>query len=592
MNKLIRNFLLIFLYFFVFNLNLNIVRADDLTESNDIFEEIEVNDPIQSEYDTENYSLIEGNNDIEAQEKLKSHTKAISDQQLGKGVYLEGLNDNILMSTINSTFCRLAGGSSCLIKTTDGTSYNPYGPNLAQGVSKAIAYTFIPPANGTRYIADGIKNFGSPQKTYAQGLGFNSLNPLLPIWKLFRNLAYVFFTIFSLVVGFMILFRQKIDGQTSVSVQQAIPSILVALVLVTFSYAIAGLMIDLMWFSIYFMTGFFTNIDPALTSMSVFGLAWKLLVSGSTDSFQLLSSMVQNAWAPALAWAVGFIGGLTMALVVAVVILIGCFKLFFSLLKSYISVIISIVFSPLLLMMHAIPGKKPLGTWAKSILSNLACFPLVFLLLIMHDVLTNTDGSFSAQGGFIPPYLIGSANMASGAIGAILGLSIILTLPDIIKQIREKFGGDQSFFAQFGDLAIKNVQSGAKSGHASTAGMIGGGALGGAFGVFNGISESAKGPKGFRNRFKSFGGGFADSVKGGASFGEIPGRISSKGTSLLTGGGGDNLSNLSERAREYKKLRKQWKNDGEPEPFKKYKKHYKENKDNKEKKDNREEAYR
>lgn len=65
------------------------------------------------------------------------------------------------------------------------------------------------------------------------------------LWGQSRNLAYVFFVLAMIVIGFMIMFRNKIGGQLLVSVGNSIPQLVICLVLVTFSFAIAGLMLDL-----------------------------------------------------------------------------------------------------------------------------------------------------------------------------------------------------------------------------------------------------------------------------------------------------------------------------------------------------------
>ena len=56
----------------------------------------------------------------------------------------------------------------------------------------------------------------------------------------------------------MIMFRSKV-GQAAITVQQAIPSILIALLAVTFSYAIAGFLIDLMYLMMYMLAGLFAG---------------------------------------------------------------------------------------------------------------------------------------------------------------------------------------------------------------------------------------------------------------------------------------------------------------------------------------------
>ena len=88
-----------------------------------------------------------------------------------------------------------------------------------------------------------LHNVGITQPVYAQGIGFSALTPTLQVWKAFRNLSYFLFIIIFIVVGFMIMFRAQINPQTVVTVQAALPKIVVTLIMITFSYAIAVLLL-------------------------------------------------------------------------------------------------------------------------------------------------------------------------------------------------------------------------------------------------------------------------------------------------------------------------------------------------------------
>ena len=126
-----------------------------------------------------------------------------------------------------------------------------------------------PPAHTATYVADLVRSSGLATPAYAQGLGFASLDPILNLWKIFRNVAYFFFIVILIVLGFMIMFRQKISGQAAVTAQQAIPSVVVSLILVTFSYAIAGFMVDLMYVLMYLIIGLFSGITTQLGDTGV-----------------------------------------------------------------------------------------------------------------------------------------------------------------------------------------------------------------------------------------------------------------------------------------------------------------------------------
>src|SRR3989338_9894960 len=100
-----------------------------------------------------------------------------------------------------------------------------------------------PAASGIAYVHDTLNNAGFVKPAYAQGIGFSALSTFLPFWKVTRNIAYSIIIIVMLIIGFMIIFRMKIDPKTVITIQAALPKIVVALLLITFSYAIAGFLI-------------------------------------------------------------------------------------------------------------------------------------------------------------------------------------------------------------------------------------------------------------------------------------------------------------------------------------------------------------
>ena len=102
-----------------------------------------------------------------------------------------------------------------------------------------------------------------------KGIGFDGLTPVLQIWKAFRNLTYLFFVILFVILGLGIMFRLNIDARTVMTMQNQIPKIIIALVLITFSYAIAGFLIDMMYLSIFLVVQIFASHQLAtVTDMS------------------------------------------------------------------------------------------------------------------------------------------------------------------------------------------------------------------------------------------------------------------------------------------------------------------------------------
>lgn len=160
-----------------------------------------------------------------------------------------------------------------------------YNPGGAFGtMNRFIATLQTPPASGIEYIAQVKDNFlGKP--AYAQGVGFQGLQFLLPLWRGFRNVIYVISTIIFVVIGIMIMLRVKISPQAVITVQSAIPKLISTLILVTFSYAIAGLVIDLANF-------IQALIVAILFSVKGVGLTDNLFPTGGYGSgFPILSDM-------------------------------------------------------------------------------------------------------------------------------------------------------------------------------------------------------------------------------------------------------------------------------------------------------------
>lgn len=112
---------------------------------------------------------------------------------------------------------------------------------------------FTPPFHGGDYFRYLSENFGLVKKTYAQGSGFSSLSPLMSLWSTFRNIVYLGFVVAFVFIGLAIMLRVKIDPRTVMTIENQIPKIIIGLILVTFSFAIAGFLIDLMWVMIYFI---------------------------------------------------------------------------------------------------------------------------------------------------------------------------------------------------------------------------------------------------------------------------------------------------------------------------------------------------
>lgn len=351
-------------------------------------------------------------------------------------------------------------------------------------VGSTIAHlTTNPPVQTGTYIADVLQNTGLAQPAYAQGIGFSALTPVLRIWKAFRNIAYFFIIIFFIISGFMIMFRKQIDANTVVTIQMALPKIVVTLILITFSYAIAGFVVDMIYLIIFLFTeilqvfGILTNAGTArnlLFGKSIIHVGFKYLIGpgelaggAATD----ITGLIENGLnTNKLDW---LLSGLAY-LIVAVAMVIAIFRTLFALISAYVGIIISTIFAPIQLLFNALPGSNTFNSWIRSLVANAAVFPAVAIMILIGTALvgvnnpSNDDFGINIQDGvgwnkqasegWVPPLIgqdVGSGT--AGAIPGIIGLGIIMLLPEVAKMIKEMLEVKDTA----GELTLGGLQKGA-----------------------------------------------------------------------------------------------------------------------------------
>lgn len=465
-----------------------------------------------------------------ASKNVEEGNQAVIDGEAGKANFRH-FTDSGLLNIQSSSLTYMAGPSENAM-----TSMTPeerqllvdrYGKGGALGaVTEGITALYTPPASAQTYVADLLHSAHIIPQAQAQGLGFAALDPVLQVWKMFRNLAYLIFVILFIVIGFMIMFRQKI-GQTAVTVQQAIPNIIVSLIFVTFSYAIAGLAIDLMYLVMYLLVGMFSGAQAQdIMQYSFFDLGWSVLTgqNGSGEAaftavFDNIDSVVKAAInMDGIGDAIGWVSGITASVIMAVAVLIGVFKLFFELLKTYITIVLSIAFAPLILMMGALPGRNAFKTWIVNLVGNLLAFPTVLMIVIVYRMFSSVDID---TGGFLPPFLIGRG--VGGTITTLVGVGVVLIMPELVVEMKKAVGVTGSIFEQLGKAMVTNFKGGIKpAGTAATIGAtVGGAGLGAGVGALVGGARGFAGEGTLSERFARAGRGASSGARTGAMIGGV-----------------------------------------------------------------------
>ncbi len=187
---------------------------------------------------------------------------------------LHNWTQTVLIEVISASSCAITGidptnpNQQCLgvDQKTGKIGYVQNGGGAIGMLSTSLTSLYNLPAHTGDYIGYLTNNFGLTRPSYAagvQGSGFQQLAPVMNLWIAFRNISYLLFIIAFLVIGVAIMLRVRIDPRTVMTIQNQIPKIIIAVILVTFSFAIAGFLIDLMWTTMYTSFGLLSTVHGA-----------------------------------------------------------------------------------------------------------------------------------------------------------------------------------------------------------------------------------------------------------------------------------------------------------------------------------------
>lgn len=292
------------------------------------------------------------------------------------------------------------------------------------------------PLSGISYVRNRIQNMTIVPVAHAQeaGFGFQALEVIQDLWASMRNIAYSLFVLIAIILSFMIMFRVKVNPQTIITIQSAIPKLIIALVLVTFSYAIAGFVIDFMYLIIGLFSLILANTGNFFLKNPV--VIFKFLTSGyigmgigmgetigiSTGilgpfiiylvyfpiilflSLTLINGSVAAAIGTVLTLgaypAIMALISIIAFVVLFVILIFNYLKIMWMLIKAFAKFLLTVVFGPFQIALGVVVPGMGFGSWLKSLLSNLAIFPTTGVLLAMSFVfLKLAEGSMSETAG-------------------------------------------------------------------------------------------------------------------------------------------------------------------------------------------------
>ncbi len=333
------------------------------------------------------------------------------------------------------------------------SSVNLSGGTLGAVTSVLGALYLNPPVRTADYLASVSKDFRIIKEAHAQGVtgsGANVLSPVIALWQVSRNISYVMMIIVFLVIGIMIMFRNKINPQTVITAQAALPGLVIGLILITFSYFLAGLISDMAFVGTnivgyYFSAAqnkspqnlvedmkdqnvlrLFTPFTKVITSSQVantLGSIWDDLADPNTCRLCPWEMDPQKALSALTAFMViqmimpfgGMFGGigqiiggiiafggtslapvqvasLALSFVAMVILIYAMFRLLIRLINNYITIIFLTITAPFQFLAASLPGRQGLATnWILNMLANILAFPAVIAVLYFVAFILGPD---------------------------------------------------------------------------------------------------------------------------------------------------------------------------------------------------------
>ena len=370
----------------------------------------------------------------------------------------------------------------------------------------------IHPASGVEYVADTASRLKIIPDAYAQGVGFEGLQPALKAWKVTRNMTYALSILAVIVMSFMIMFRVKISPQVVITVQSALPKIIIALVLITFSYAIAGFVIDISYLILGIIAALITSSGVGISGLSMIpffnslvmgsGLFWSLLFAqliflifyGAIGALVGLGATAVTGVATAgatvpLAVVGGGIGAILFLLLI-IMMIVASVKILWLLIKTTINVLLLIIAAPLMILAGTFSSGLGFGAWLKQLVANVAVFPMVRLMLFLshyffwgmrlknETILAGWTAvnpmeivPFGGESTLLPGYL--PFNVGTGILGWILSFGVFFLIPKIGEIIKSMIEGKPFAYGTAIGEAVAPARSAVGYGAALGVGKIG-----------------------------------------------------------------------------------------------------------------------
>jgi hypothetical protein len=366
----------------------------------------------------------------------------------------------------------------CAALQASPTAYIKEAPPYSMGLLGAAGNTTetllaMPiPVSSSQYFAS-INPFKS-----ASAAGQDDLQHgiILEIWKKVRDASLALSVVVLIILGFLIMFRFPLGPRNVVTVQNALPRIAIALILIVFSFAIAGLMVDLVKIANNLIFSFLPGVGWANAGWGILGLILTILIG--VGSLAGLGALVGG---PAGA-VVGAIIGLLLLLIFAIILFIIFAIIIFKLTTRFVTFLLLVCFSPAIFLVGAVPNWEPfIFGWFKRATAALISIPATaFVIELAVRIGTSGPNQINATlPTTIFPNVLGAVGGAASAmfgwafLAPIVGLVLFSMATKVPNIVDELFGVKPLAPRSMSGLGVAGAVVGAPIAAVGAAGSVG-----------------------------------------------------------------------------------------------------------------------
>ncbi len=312
----------------------------------------------------------------------------------------------------------------------------------------------VKPASGVSYVASVLDHIGiSTASAQEGGFGFNTLSPVLGLWRASRNASYALMTLAVVLLALMIMFRMKISPQASVTVMSAIPRIVIGLILVTFSFGIAGFVIDMAYVVLGIVAAVVSQSGIASNdSVAIFNLVNDIRGGILNFGLAVVWMVFRGGFASVFTVYIGFVASLLVLVIALILIIVAVVRIFWIFLRTYVMVILHVVALPFAALAYvASPSGNMFLQLLRSLIGHVSVFVTVSLTVMVAHILLFT---MSAGGGILSNVTVGNiyeVQPVTGSslinlpgftgvdptmLGLFVGIVVMLMAPSIANNIK------------------------------------------------------------------------------------------------------------------------------------------------------------